>query len=471
MSAKKGKIRKYRKPINLNIGMVIFGVIFVYVLVCVILYFQTGHIMRYMVEEGSLATDNIYRGIAIREEHIVNTDTAGYVNYYAREGGRVARNDLVYVVDETGRLTEGLESEGPEANTLSESDLAEFRSEIVNFVHGFDSADYESTYDFKYSLKNTVLKLANASMLENIGALNGGSESGIVDYAYAPEPGIVAYWIDGYESLTPQEVTAECFDEKDYDKTLLLSNTLTAAGDAAYKLSTDEDWSVVIPMDAGRGAALAEEGYVLVRFLKNQYESWGKVTLLSNQDGNSYLQLDFTNSMLTFLSDRFLDVELIVEDESGLKIPVSAIVEKEFFLIPEAFVTASGTSGTGTVIRQCYLEDGTISSEMLEVDLYNYDEENKEYYLDSSILNTGDILYQLDSQNSFTVSRRATLIGVYNMNKGYADFKQINILYQNEEYAIVRSNTRYGLSVYDYIALDASAVSDDQLIKQRITGN
>lgn len=466
MGAKKGKVRKYRKPINLNIGMVIFGVIFVYVLVCVILYFQTGHVTRYMVEKGSLATDNVYRGIAIRQEHLIQADTAGYVSYYAREGGRVARNDLVYVVDETGRLRESLEAEGPAENTLSESDLAQFRSEIVNFVHGFDSADYESTYEFKYVLKNTVSKLASAGMLASIDSLKDSSEGGAVDYAYAPEPGIVAYWFDGYESLTPQEVTAACFDEKNYEKTQMLSNTLMAAGDAAYKLSTDENWSVVIPVDAERGEALAQEGYVLVRFLKNQYESWGKTTLLTDQDKNCYLQLDFTNSMLTFLSDRFLDVELIVEDETGLKIPVSAIVEKEFFLIPEDFVTA-GAGGAGSLIRQCYLEDGSISSEMLEAELYNYDEENREYYLDSSILNAGDVLYQLDSQNTYTVSRRATLIGVYNMNKGYADFKQINILYQNQEYAIVRSNTRYGLSVYDYIALDASAVKDDQLIKQR----
>mgnify|MGYP005912872481 CR=1 FL=1 len=45
-----------------------------------------------------------------------------------------------------------------------------------------------------------------------------------------------------------------------------------------------------------------------------------------------------------------------------------------------------------------------------------------------------------------------------------ADFKQINILYQNDEYSIVRANTTYGLNVYDYIVLDGSAVSDDQII-------
>ena len=69
-----------------------------------------------------------------------------------------------------------------------------------------------------------------------------------------------------------------------------------------------------------------------------------------------------------------------------------------------------------------------------------------------------------DSQERFTVSKRATLIGVYNMNKGYADFRQIKILYQNDEYAIVQSNTKYGLNVYDHIVLDSAAVSVEEFI-------
>jgi len=117
-------------------------------------------------------------------------------------------------------------------------------------------------------------------------------------------------------------------------------------------------------------------------------------------------------------------------------------------------------------MRQCYLEDGTISSEIMEIDVYNFDSESKEYYVDSSILDVGDTLYKLDGQETYTVSKRATLIGVYNMNKGYADFKQISILYRNDEYAIVRPNTKYGLSVYDYIVLNADSVSDDQFINQ-----
>ena len=99
--------------------------------------------------------------------------------------------------------------------------------------------------------------------------------------------------------------------------------------------------------------------------------------------------------------------------------------------------------------------------------MYYFDSDTKEYYLDSSMLNAGDNLYLQEGEEVYTVSRRATLIGVYNMNKGYADFKQISILYQNDEYAIVKPNTKYGLSVYDYIVLNADSVRDDQFINQK----
>ncbi len=466
--AKGNKIKKYRKPLNLNIGMIIFGVIFIYVIVCVIMYFQTGHIVRYEVQEGSLAVDNVYRGIIIRDETVMYNQAAGYVNYYAREGERLAKNGLVYIVDETGRLNEEFNTAELGQNALSNKDLSEFRSEIVNFVHSYDSAYYSSVYDFKNSLKNTVLKLANVNMLANISEMNGGAVN-IINYSYAPVTGIVSYWVDGYEDLRPQDVTAEILDPKNsnYEKKQMLSNSLMALNDPVYKLCTSENWSLVIPVDSARGAKLLEEEYVKVRFLKNQYESWGKVYMLTNADGNSYLRLDFNNSMITFINDRFLEVELIVEDETGLKIPLSSIVQKDFFLIPEDFLIPGGNNGGDSIMRQCYLEDGTISSELLEVEVYNYASESKEYYLDSSVLNAGDILYKLDGQETYVISKRATLIGVYNMNKGYADFKQVNILYQNDEYAIVKSNTKYGLNVYDYIVLDAASVTDDQFIQYR----
>jgi len=467
LAEKNPKIKKYRKPINLNIGMLIFAVIFFYVIYCVIMYFQSTHIVRYEVKEGSIAINNIFRGLILRDEKVITTENAGYVNYFTYEGERVAKGDLVYTIDETGRLSEQISEQSIDENSLSDKELREFKSEIVNFVHTYEGEHYSGTYEFKNTLQNTLLKLANINMLDYIQNMNDGSGiKNVINYNSAPRSGIVTFWTDGYEGLTPDLVSKDCFDEKKYEKKQMLNNVLLAEGEPAYKLSTNENWSVLIPVEPARGVELEEEGYIKVRFLKNNYESWGETKLLHNGDGNTYLQLTFTNSMITFVNDRFLDVELIIHDEKGLKIPISSIVEKEFFLIGKDFISEGTAQGKYSVLRQCYLENGDISTEQLNIDVYSYDEASEEYYLDASILNSGDILIKLNSQETYTVSKRATLIGVYNMNKGYADFKQINILYQNDEYAIVKANTKYGLNVYDYIVLDAKTVRDDQFINE-----
>lgn len=457
------KIRKYKKPKNINIGMVIFGFIFLYTVICVFMYATDKHISQYEVKEGSLSTQDVYEGIIIRDEAVVTNDSAGYVNYYARENERVAVGDLVYTVDQTGQLSEYLNSSSGEESTLSDKQLTEIKSEIMNFTHNFSTNNFSNVYDFKYTLQGTVLKLASSSLMEDISSLN--ADGGIqINYCNAPVAGVVSYWVDGFEALKPSEVTKACFNQKEYKKTQLVNNDLIEQGGTVYKVNSNENWSLVIPFDAQNGAQLVEdeEGYIKVRFLKNQYEAWASVSVLTNADGDSYLQLDFTNSMITFVSDRFIDVELIVDDETGLKIPNSSIVEKEFFLVPEAYVTQGGKRGNDGVLKQSYLEDGSMSTDFTETTIYN--KADGEYYLDNSTLRIGDILVMPGSTETFVLSKRATLIGVYNINKGYADFRRIDILNQNEEYSIVRSNTQYGLNVYDLIVLDSASVEENEFI-------
>lgn len=455
------KIKKYRRPLNINVGMVIFAVIFIYVCICISMYFKDNHIKPYEVREGSLASENLYTGIAIRQENIVTADAAGYVNYCAREGERVAVGNLVYTVDETGRLSDYINSAELGENALSDSDLAQLKSEIVNFVHGFSPQNYSSAYDFKYAVKGTVLKLANSSLMDSIADVSS-ELGGMVNLAYAPYTGIVMYWTDGYESLTPDMVTESMLKQNDYEKKQLAGNELVSSGDPVYKVCGNENWSVVIQVDENKAAELEEAEYVKVRFMKNQNESWAGVTILHNQDGKVYAQLSFTNSMVSFVNDRFLEVELLLHEETGLKIPNTSIVQREFFLIPESYITKSGDTDSYGVLREAVLEDGTRSTEYVKVSIYSL--VDGEYYVDADVLKSGDHLIMTDSTETYTVSKRATLIGVYNMNKGYADFRQIEILYQNDEYAIVKSNTSYGLNVYDLIVQDASCVSADQFI-------
>ena len=458
------KIVKYKKPLNINIGLVIFTAIFIYIIICVFGYFTQKHIVPYEVKAGSLSSNNIYKGIALRDEEIVTAQQAGYINYYAREGERVGVGNLVYTLDESGKLAEYLNAESSGENTLTSADLSELKSEIIGFVNRFDEQNFSEVYDFKYGVKGTVLKLANANVLENIDKINQSGISELIAFCYAPQSGVVIYSVDDYEDLTLEQFNSTLFDTKNYEKTQLISNDLIAANEPVYKLSTNEDWSVVIPVEKEKAEELEELEYVKVKFLKNQYTSWGQVSSYTNPEGETFVELSFTNSMITFCTDRFLDIELITEDETGLKIPNSSIVEKEFFIVKKEFVTQGGKSGNYGVLRETYDEEGKATTEFIETTIYN--ETETEYYLDDSQLRIGDYIIKPESTEKEAISKRGSLVGVYNINKVYADFKQINILYQNEEYAIVKSNTQYGLSVYDYIVLDSSTVEEDEIINE-----
>ena len=462
MANNPNKITKYRRPLNLNIGMLIFATIFVYVVICVIMYFRTDHVVGYSVKEGALSSNSIYKGIALRKEEIVTSTDAGYVNYFAREGERAAVGNLIYTVDETGRLSDYVQANESGENTLSDADLSELKTEITAFINGFDRTDFSDVYNFKYNVEGTVLKLANYNMLENVNALNSASSSSLITSCYAQESGIVVYSIDGYEDLTLQDMKAEYFDQDNYEKNHLVNNELIAKGDPVYKLSTAEDWSIVIQTDEETAQQLVDEEYIEVKFLKNQYKAWAAVTSYTNDDGDSFVALTFTNSMITFCTDRFIDIELLLEDERGLKIPNSSIVEKEFFIVPKEYVTQGGNSGNYGVLLETYNEEGNATTEFVETPIYQ--ETETEYYLDDTVLRAGNYIIKPDSTDKYAISKTGSLIGVYNINKGYADFKQISILYQNDEYAIVKSNTVYGLNVYDYIVLDASTVNDNEFI-------
>ncbi len=465
MADNRNKISKYRRPLNLNIGMLIFVAIFIYVVICVFMYFRTEHIVGYSVSEGSLTSNSIYKGIALRTEEIVTSSDAGYVNYFAREGERVAANNLVYAVDETGRLADYIHTSESGENSLSDADLSELKAEITSFISRFDQTEFADVYNFKYSVEGTVLKLSNYNILENANALNNASGTSLINYRYAPKSGIVTYSVDGYEDLKLEDMTADYFDQKNYEKKHLISNDLIAGGDPVYKLSTNEDWSIVIMLGKDNddlAEELLEKEYVEVKFLKNQYTSWGEVDTYTNEDGDTFVSLTFTNSMITFCTDRFIDIELLLEDEKGLKIPNSAIVQKEFFIVPKEYVTKGGNSGNDGVLLETYDEEGNATTEFVETTIY--DATDTEYYLDDTVLRSGNYIVKPESTQKHAVSKTGSLIGVYNINKGYADFKQVSILYQNDEYSIVKSNTVYGLNVYDYIVLDASTVNDNEFI-------
>lgn len=451
----------FKAPISINTGVIVFVILFGYIIAMMVVYFKSEPVTPYEVKLGSLAVNNKYTGVALREEEVVDSSFSGYINYYARENEKVSAGSMVYTVDSTGKLSEMMSDTSGDGTSLSDEDLSELKTDISNFSNTFRPADFIDTYSFKYDIEGTVLKLANSNVLSNIDTLRAQNYTDSIDFGYAPKSGIIVYSTDGYEGLAAEDLTDDLMSYDNYEKKQFHSNDLIATEDSAYKLITSELWSIIVEVEESRALELESESYVEIRFLKNNYTSWASVSIL-RQNGKAYAKLDFNNSMVTFSSDRFIEIEILDKAQEGLKVPQSAIVERPFFLIPVGYLTYGSNLDEPGFIRESYMEDGTTSSEFVAATIYNSNDED--YYVDQETFSVGDYIIMPITGERYPVSKQANLIGVYNINKGYTDFKQITILNENDEYAIVKSNSEYGLSVYDHIVLNGDSVSENDFI-------
>ena len=116
----KKKIVKYRKYLGLNIGTVLFGIVFVYMLVCMFLYLTSSHIAPYEVTKGTLSGNYKYTALALKSESIVAAPESGAVTYYAREGTEIAMNGVICSVNETGTVKSTERTEATESDSSDE---------------------------------------------------------------------------------------------------------------------------------------------------------------------------------------------------------------------------------------------------------------------------------------------------------------------------------------------------------------
>ena len=78
-------IQVYRKKWNFNIGIILFGAIFIYLAATILMYLTSNHVAAYEVIEFSFFKDYSFGAMVLRDEMIFTSDADGYVNYFALE--------------------------------------------------------------------------------------------------------------------------------------------------------------------------------------------------------------------------------------------------------------------------------------------------------------------------------------------------------------------------------------------------
>lgn len=459
--SKKENIVKYKKHVNFNIGFVIFLIIIVYVLFNIFSYFTTTHIAEYQVQQGTIASNYVYQGVILRDETIEYADKSGYINYYVKNAERVSVTDIVYSIDTTGNIYEKLVSSSNVDDILSTDTVSLLSSEVDSFIKDYDGSQFLKSYTFYNNLYTEITQDINANTLAELSdEVSEAVDNNTFFQISSSEAGIIVYEIDGFENYSIEDITSKDISYSNYTKTYLYTNQEVEASDPVYKRINSENWNIIIPIDKDLAAELDEKSSIDIRFCKDDYTTNASCSIIKENE-SYYLNLSLKKAMIRYVNDRFIDVELVLNDTTGLKIPQTSITTKEFFTIPKEYFTVGGDSSSqGLLVRHTKNNETTVQI----VNPTIYYETDEYYYIDSEYVSAGDVVLKSDSSSTYVIGKDTdSLVGVYNINKGYAVFKQINIIYENNDYAIVETKTAYGIALYDHIALDASNVTENQL--------
>lgn len=462
-------MKKYKRKHSWNIGLFVFYVVFLYLLVTIITYVTKDRTAVYEVREGSILKDTSYSGILLREEELVNAENSGYINFFTQSGQKLAVGSKVYTLSPAKLETETSEDDTVELTT---KEIANLEQKIKGFNKTFRNEEFRTTSSFKEDISAILQSRTTQNRAFQLNTLLENEKDAGLEVYYAANDGIIQYTTDGLENLQLEEITPDLINKVGYAKKEIVNNTEISAASPAYRLITNENWKIVFPLDSEMESVLrkkmGEQDWtnIKVRILKDNETMVGVFQLYKKSKDEVYGYVSFSSAMIRYAGERYLDIELILEDETGLKIPKSAVIEKDFYVIPSDYLTVGGSSKENGVLRQTKGKGGNTVTEFLPVTVVYQDSETEKVYLNTSDLKAGDTILMPESTQTLTLEDKGVLQGVYNVNKGYAVFKQVNILCESEEYYIIEEGNTYGLSNYDRIALDGDQLKEGQLVNQ-----
>lgn len=460
MNNKKKKYIRYKSFFNINAGIVIFGLILIYLFINIVIYFTTERTKYYEVTEGSNAEKiiNSYEGIALRDEIIKYAGESGYVDYFIREGSRISKNSTLYSIDSSGELNSLLLDSSKENSKLTEENLDTINTLLKDFNNNFDNMNFSDLYDFKSTVKGTVVDLINMNSLQKLAKDKG--EKFTINKSEVS--GIVLYRVDDFETLKPKKIKLSHFDKSNYTSAHFSSGDKIEKGTPLYKAINDDEWNIVIKFSKSDVKKYKKVSNITVKFLKDNLSTTANLKIIKGADGNKYGVITLAKYVVRYATDRFLDIEIVETPKVGLKIPKSSVVTNELYVIPKEY-SKKGKDDVSIGFNVQNSNRSKNDSEIYYPPIAYSDENN--YYVSKAYFDEGDVITKSDSHSNYVIEKTQKFMGVYNINNGYTVFKIVQILDTIDEYYIVEKETD-GLKIYDRIVLDAGNVEENQIIFQ-----
>lgn len=452
------RIVQLNKEIKANAATIVIAAVLLYVVISIITSLGKKSVTIYQVSKGDISNDITLEGLAIRNEVVVNTTNSGYICYYITDGEKVKKDSTVCTIDQTGELSNSVKNTDDSQTMLSQSDYTSIRNLLSSYKSTYSDVTFYNAYSFETNANNKIFELMNEIMMQQASTVKSG-----VATVNAPDSGLVTYYIDGYENYEISDaIKASDFDKAGYDKKAMKSGDMAEAGAAVVKIIPSEEWNIVAPITDDQLTDIEGNTYVTFRINNSNFKITMPYTIIQGADGK-YINIAIDKYMSNYLSQRFVSVEIVQSDDSGLKIPESAIVEKNVYKIPLSYLSAGSNQTMENRINiQRKDEKGNETIQQMKPRIYKTDE--KYAYIDPDGIEDSDVLLDISSNETIAASllEYETLTGIYFANQGIAEFRQVSIIKTIDEFVLIDGGDE--LKAYDHIVLNASEVSENQVI-------
>lgn len=457
--------KKAKRGIHINIGIIVFLAMVIYLTGYVITYLQRDKLAIYEVTESDIKDTIEGTGIAIREEELVTSETEGYLSPYIKEGSRIKKGGTVYTVDTTGKVQEFINEIAGEKEDTSQEEKNSVIQELRSFGENYSDDRFGDIYDAKNNITHDLMAYTDTIMAQNKDSFNAKYGEGSFLEVKSQSEGIISYQSDGMETKTVEDLQKEDFNGKN-DMTDLRTNERAKAGTPVYRIIKSQTWHVAME--------LSKDEYLKLKELSNKDVSEIKVSFDKDsftakaafncymKDNNYYVDLTFDKYVHRYMNQRYLWIELIVSEADGLIVPTSSIIIKEAYKIPLEYLNTGGTGQSSYYVNVLTTKkSGDQVLTQVSVDLIKSNDTHA--YVNSRKLEKGNIISDIEKDDTLTLGDRVKVRGVYVVNQGFADYQTVELKQRTEDYCILYEKSS-NIQMYDRIILHSDSIKENQLI-------
>jgi hypothetical protein len=489
-TVRRRKQKRKKERSSFYIGMIGFMIITIYLFGYVYKFVNKQTVPIEVVQYGTIKVPQVYNGIIIRNEYLARASSEGKMTYYYSDGDKISKNAIVCDIRNTKESTvleEEIKKYDAEIAKIQENrtDISLFQDDINrinnkitqitnNYIASSDANTLNNLYTFKDKLKGEIALRNQILLTENKGSISSLVEGKFIQEEQlkkaingisAPESGIVSFCLDGYEerfkldhmaSLTPEETNMKISVPERLDSTEIKKDT------PIFKIVNSTQWYIAsyIPDEISKGWVVGD-----LKTLTVDNDTNDKIEVNINNiiqgNGQKLIIFSTTRNMSNYINTRSIRFEVEAKAYKGLKIPNSAIVEKTFLKIPMEYVVEQ--SGQYNIIKS---QD--VAGILIPIKISFTDEDNNCAYIlqDFNSVKLGDKIIKPNDKNSteYAITEVTTQLGVYIVNSGIAELKTIEVIGNNETYAILNPDKVYGVKIYDRIISDSKNILENQTI-------